>query len=101
MLPTNSEERKKTPLYQGLIKYFPRALIEVAKISYMGSKQHHPDDPVWWDKTKSTDHEDCLLRHLLEKGTLDIDGTRHSSKVAWRALAMLETELEKEEQKND
>lgn len=94
-LPKEPKDRKEVPLFTGLLKYFPLALIEVAKVSYHGSKQHHPDDPVWWNKTKSTDHEDCLLRHLIDSGTLDTDGQRHSAKVAWRALAMLETELEK------
>lgn len=95
-LPKEAKDRKEVPLYTGLLKYFPLSLIEVAKVSYYGSKQHHPNDPVWWDKTKSTDHEDCLIRHLMDAGTLDTDGQRHSAKVAWRALAMLETELEKE-----
>jgi hypothetical protein len=30
----------------------------------------------------------------MERGTLDTDGVRHSTKVAWRALAMLQKELE-------
>jgi hypothetical protein len=101
MLPTNSEQRKRIPLHSGLFKYFPRALMEVAKVSYRGSEQHHPGEGVWWDRTKSTDHEDCMLRHHIEAGTLDTDGERHSAKRAWRALAALEDELEREEQKND
>jgi hypothetical protein len=40
------------------------------------------------------DHDDCILRHLADRGTLDTDGVRHSAKLAWRALAMLQTELE-------
>lgn len=41
------------------------------------------------------DQEDTLLRHLWESGTVDIDGHRHSAKVAWRALAMLQLEIER------
>jgi hypothetical protein len=45
---------------------------------------------------KSTDHADCILRHLIDRGTVDTDGIRHSAKVAWRALALLQLELEAE-----
>jgi len=31
----------------------------------------------------------------MEAGTIDDDGIRHSAKVAWRALANLQKELEK------
>ena len=30
----------------------------------------------------------------MERGTLDGDGVSHSAKVAWRALALLQTEIE-------
>jgi hypothetical protein len=43
---------------------------------------------------KSNDHADCIARHLVDRGTLDTDGLRHSAKVAWRALALLQEELE-------
>ena len=38
----------------------------------------------------------ALTRHLLEAGTIDTDGIRHSTKVAWRALANLQKEIENE-----
>src|SRR5690606_38270022 len=43
------------------------------------------------------DHADCILRHLIDAGTIDEDGHRHTAKVAWRALALLQEELEREE----
>ena len=88
---TNAEERKGYPMKRGLLDYFPRALAAVARVSYIGNKQHNPGEPLHWAKEKSTDHEDCIIRHLME-GELD--------RVAWRALAALEMELEgvKEEQ---
>lgn len=88
------EERKQAPIYSGVLKYFPNALVEVAKTSWAGNQQHHPDKPLHWDKTKSSDHHDALLRHLIQSGTVDDDGILHSAKVAWRALALLEIELE-------
>ncbi len=97
-LPTDKVARKLTPIYSGVLKYFPKALAEVARVSYVGNEQHNPGEPLHWAREKSTDQHDCIVRHLLEAGTLDTDGQRHSAKVAWRALAALELELEKEGQ---
>ena len=41
----NSKERKETPVYTGVLKYFPDAIMEVARVSLAGNKQHHPDKP--------------------------------------------------------
>jgi hypothetical protein len=95
-LPTNPNERKGIPLYSGVLKYFPDALCAVAECSQKGNDQHHPDKPLHWDKSKSTDEGDALLRHLVDAGTVDTDGIRHSAKVAWRALALLQRELDAE-----
>jgi hypothetical protein len=78
--------------------YFPNALAEIARVSKAGNDQHHPGKPLHWDKSKSTDEPDALIRHLLDhaKGDVfDTDGQRHLGKVAWRALALLERELTK------
>lgn len=95
-----AEERKEIPLYRGLLKYFPLALKEVARVSMAGNKQHHPDQPLHWDKSKSTDEEDALLRHLTDHASgqlYDTDGTLHLAKVAWRSLSSLERFLENEQ----
>jgi hypothetical protein len=34
------------------------------------------------------------LRHLIERGTVDTDGIRHSAKTAWRSLSLLQKEME-------
>lgn len=93
-IPTDAQERKDTPIFSGVLKYFPDALAEVARCSKAGNDQHHPDKPLHWDKAKSTDEYDALTRHLMEVGTMDSDGIRHSAKVAWRALAGLQRELD-------
>ena len=97
MLPTDPKERKATPIYSGVVKYFPLALAEVARVSKAGNDQHNPGEPLHWDKSKSTDHLDCIMRHIADAGTMDSDGQRHTAKVAWRALAALEMELEADE----
>jgi len=96
MLPTDAQSRKDTPMATGVLDYFPDALAEVARVSKAGNDQHNPGQPLHWAKEKSTDHADCIMRHLSERGTVDTDGQRHSAKVAWRALALLQTELEAE-----
>ncbi len=94
MLPTDPKARKDTPITTGVLDYFPLALAEVARVSKAGNDQHNPGQPLHWSKEKSSDHADCIGRHLLERGTIDNDGQRHSAKLAWRALANLQIELE-------
>ena len=96
MLPTDAKERKKYPVVTGVLDYFPDAIAEIAHISYIGNEQHNPGEPLHWARGKSTDQEDCMGRHLLGRGTRDSDGERHSAKLAWRALALLQLELEAE-----
>jgi hypothetical protein len=96
MLPTDPKARKELPIATGVLDYFPRALAAVAECSLAGNRQHHPDKPLHWDRSKSTDESDALIRHFLERGTFDTDGIRHSAKVAWRALALLEKEIERQ-----
>ena len=93
-LPTTAKERKAIPMYSGFVKYFPDAMAEVAKLSQKGNEQHHPGQPLHWDRAKSTDELDALMRHLKDAGGFDTDGERHSTKVAWRAMANLQKELE-------
>ena len=89
-----AKQRKGMPVYSGVLNYFPDAIREVAKCSKVGNDQHNPDKPLHWDRSKSGDELDALTRHLLEAGTIDDDGIRHSVKVAWRSLANLQKELE-------
>lgn len=93
-LPTDPAARKEIPLARGLLDYFPAALAEIAHLSKVANDQHNPGEPMHHARGKSTDHADCLLRHLVDRGAVDSDGLRHSAKVAWRALAMLQEELE-------
>jgi hypothetical protein len=88
------EPRKEFPITSGAIDYFPAALAMVARVSLEGNNQHNPGQPLHWARDKSTDHADCIVRHLIQRGTLDEDGMPHAAKVAWRALALLQEELE-------
>ena len=90
------EDRKAIPVFSGVLAYFPDALKEVSKASYAATKQHHPDKDMFWDRTKSTDNEDALVRHLIDhtNNPVDTDGVLHLAKVAWRSLAALQIYLE-------
>lgn len=95
-LPNDKTARKQRPLARGLLDYFPLALAEVAHVSYVGNEQHNPGQPMHWAREKSSDHADCILRHLVDRGLRDDDGMLHSAKVAWRALALLQLEVEQQ-----
>ncbi len=96
-LTTDSAARKAIPIVSGCIDYFPAALAAVARLSQVGNDKHNPGEPLHHARGKSMDHADCIVRHLLDRDTIDTDGIRHSVKVAWRALALLQEELEREE----
>jgi len=96
ILPKDSAERKTYPIFTGALQYFPRAIASVANQSYKGNQKHHPDKPLHWDKPKSNDHSDCLIRHLVDSLDPTCDKKEELTAVAWRALALLETYLEGE-----
>jgi hypothetical protein len=94
-MPKDSTERKGVPLCSGVIDYFPAALAAVAKLSKHGNDKHNPGEPLHWARGKSMDHADCIARHLVDRGINDPDsGLSHTVEVAWRALALLQEELE-------
>jgi len=97
LLPADAKARKSVPIYSGFIKYFPRAIAAVAHLSQVGNDQHNPGQPLHWDRSKSGDELDALMRHLLEADGVDKDGIDHLCKVAWRSMAALEKRLEKQE----
>jgi len=94
LLPDDSAARKTFPMGTGLLDYFPDALAAVAEISYRGNQKHNPGEPLHWARGKSMDHADCIVRHFIERGGSDGSGSRHSAQLAWRALALLQEELE-------
>jgi len=93
-LPTDARARKECPIATGFVDYFPDAMAAVAECSYIGNEQHNPGKTLHWDRSKSGDESDALMRHFVERGTVDVDGIRHSAKVAWRAMALLQKEIE-------
>jgi len=100
-LPTDSADRKNYPLLSGVIRYFPAALAGIALTSKLGNDKHNPGEPLHHARGKSTDHGDCVIRHLMdvqdllamdERGALTPKGVDdlllEVSSMAWRALAL-------------
>jgi hypothetical protein len=98
-LPTDSAERKNYPLFRGCLRYFPAALAGVAHISKLGNDKHNPGEDIHHARGKSTDHGDCIIRHLTDVEDLLAALNRGDDKVtkedvllevnqmAWRVLA--------------
>lgn len=98
-LPTDSAERKNYPMLSGCLKYFPAAIAGISKISKAGNDKHNPGQAMHHARGKSTDHGDCILRHLTDTEDLLAALSRNTSGVtkeqvlaeasslAWRALA--------------
>lgn len=97
-LPTDSNERKNYALFRGCLRYFPAALAGISKISKLGNDKHNPGEEMHHARTKSSDHGDCILRHLIDVEDLiaaqkrgeDISNEQiliEVSCLAWRALA--------------
>lgn len=95
IIDADSATRKTFPMAAGLLDYFPDALAEVARVSFLGNQKHNPGKPMHHARSKSMDHADCIIRHLVGRGGFDGE-LRESASLAWRALALLQEELEAE-----
>ena len=87
-------KRKEFPIGSGCLDYFRDALLAVSHVSFRGNQQHNPGQELHWARGKSTDEADAIERHYVCRGTVDDDGIPHTWKLAWRALALLQKELE-------
>jgi hypothetical protein len=98
-LPTTDADRKALPVWTGCLMYFPDVWAEVAKVSRIGNDQHNPGEPLHWERTKSTDHMNTAIRHMLDHGAgnlFDTNGEYHIAKAIWRLCAELQTTIEKQ-----
>lgn len=98
-IPDDDVRRKAAPMHRGLLGYFPAALFEVAAHSFASDLKHNPDVPhgPHWTRQRSADHEDCIVRHLIDAGAPgDPKRKYHLCAIAWRALALLQIECERD-----
>lgn len=89
-------DRKQRPVFRGVLQYFPDAIMEVAYCSYISNEQHNPGEPMYWNKDKSIGTGDEIVRHLMATETYDSDGVRHLARCAWRALELLQRQIDSE-----
>ncbi len=96
VIPQGDRERKLAPMYRGLLGYFPAALFRVAEHSMVSDRKHNPNTPEneapHWARQQSSDHADCIVRHLAEMHT---NPDYHLKAIAWRALALLQEHEER------
>lgn len=98
-LPTDDRARKALPIFRGPLMYFPDALLEVAAVCKAGNDQHNPGEPMHWSRVKSMEQLDTALRHMMDHGMgtpRDTDGRYHMAKAAWRCLAELQLQIERD-----
>ncbi len=89
-------DANKSPVFRGLLDYFPRACLEVAKVSAFGASKY-----TWkgWETVVDgiNRYGDAAARHALYEsieGLYDKDsGLLHQAHMAWNALARLELML--------
>lgn len=91
-----SAERKAMPVHSGVMLYFPDAICAIARLSKKGNDKHNRGEPLHWAREKSTDHEECVARHMLTPENVDPEtGEAELVAVVWRALAALQVFEEK------
>jgi hypothetical protein len=100
----------KSPIFDGVLQYFPRALTKVADLSLWGATRYT------WDGWRSVPngfkrYSNAVGRHILKEkteGLYDLDAKNdpkhpseilHATQVAWNALARLELLVEELEKK--
>jgi len=106
LISEDDATRKAIPVYDGFIRYFPRAMAEVALHSKESNEQHNPGEPMYWNRQKSMDQKNSAARHVLDRAIQEnadpllMDSARVMIKIqraiAWRELAQLEIMLEEE-----
>lgn len=91
----------KSPVFRGLLDYFPRACLAIAQVSEAGAKKYS-----WkgWEKVDDgvNRFSDALVRHIVNEsieGEYDPEGFLHKAQQAWNACAALELFLRQKESK--
>lgn len=114
-LPTDDKARKSLPLFQQLVRYFPKTLREMTKVSVVNNVRYNPDrEPadINWNRGKSPDQFGSAFRHMLEHA---VDGKIYDdvdpeiakrtgikriyvlAQAVWRLSAACEEEIENRE----
>jgi hypothetical protein len=87
------DDGQKSPIFQGVLDIFPRALEAVADVSAFGAKKYSWDN--WkFVKDGQNRYTNAMIRHLNKESRGEIfdkeTNLYHAASVAWNALARLE-----------
>lgn len=114
-LPTDYKARKDFPLMTFLTAYMPDTMEALVELSRQGNVQHNistPEDSpfylsgdrIAWERAKSQDEMETLMRHAWEHerakrrsdgySMIDSDKMLHIVKAAWRACAEAQKTIE-------
>lgn len=94
-LPTDSAFRKEFPIESGVNRYFPAAIVCMAAWSKFNNNKHNPGEPLHHSRNKSSDHEECVVRHNFDiadaqRRVDDLTELEEATAVFWRAGARLQ-----------
>ena len=91
--PGSKLDEGKAQVIRYVLKYFPNALMAVAKVSEYGANKY--TEMGWYSVPSGYGrYTEALGRHLLaDSNTLDVSGLDHDAQIAWNALARLEIKL--------
>jgi hypothetical protein len=93
------QKAAKIPVWQGVLNYFPKALMAIGEVSRFGARKHNEGVmPTEWRRFPAPVYADSLIRHILAESQGEIkdpeSGLLHAAHAAWNALAVLEKKLE-------
>lgn len=94
VFPDDATIREQYPIADGFFFYFPAAIAEVSRWSKVGGSKYNADR-LRWVREQSQDHPNKILRHLMDYDQVDENGFIEAVPLAWRAMALCQTELEK------
>jgi hypothetical protein len=95
-LPDSDEERKKIPL-DAIFRFWPDAMIALAKHLYFGNEKYNEGRlPVEWKRELSSDHQGSSMRHKLDRQKAENmdDVIKAQTAIVWRELAQLQLDIE-------
>ena len=86
-------DSEKPKIKKGFLEYFPRAIIEIAKLSEFGAEKY--DWGNWQYVENGVErYGEAEIRHILDsiiEGEVDLESELlHATHKAWNALAELE-----------
>lgn len=118
LFPVDDKARKMLPIFDYFTRYFPKAHREITKVCVANNVRYNPErapNDINWARGKSPNQLGSGFRHMLESAVdgkvfedvppeiaavVGFDKVYVLAENAWRALAALELEIEKQEAPN-